>query len=247
MKKIKGLRWWIVALVAIATVINYIDRNALGIMWPGIVEDLGLDDGSAKNAYATISTFFLIAYAASKSLSGRLFDIIGTKLGFVFSIVVWSVSAALHALAQGALSFSIVRATLGIGEAGNWPGATKSNAEWFPIHERALAQGIFNSGASLGAIISAPLIAIAYDWVGWKVTFVLIGSLGLLWLIPWLWLNRTTPDKHPFLSQEERDYILEGQVGEETDPDDHGLSWSQILQYRESWAILISRFLLDPI
>ncbi|MEO0470965.1 MAG: MFS transporter, partial [Bacteroidota bacterium] len=246
MKKIKGLRWYIVGLVALATVINYIDRNALGIMWPEIAKDIGLEASSAKNAYATISTFFLIAYAFSKGLSGRLFDVIGTRLGFVFSIVVWSVSAALHSLAQGALSFSIFRATLGIGEAGNWPGATKANAEWFPVQERALAQGIFNSGASIGAIISAPLIAIVYTWIGWKMTFLLVGGLGLLWIIPWLWLNRNTPDKHPMITEAERDFILEGTKGKDTE-EAPGLSWSEMLKYKQSWAVLISRFLLDPI
>ena len=249
--KLKGLRWWIVSLVAIATVINYIDRNALGIMWPEIWKDIGLTESSAKQVYAGISTFFLIAYAISKGLSGRLFDIIGTRMGFVFSIVIWSLSAAAHALAKGAVSFSIVRVLLGIGEAGNWPGATKANAEWFPVKERALAQGIFNSGASIGAIISAPLIAIIFSWIGWKMTFVLIGLLGLLWLIPWLLINRGHPKVHPFLSEEEREYILtgaepnDGLVDHETE--ERGLSWGELLRYKESWAVLISRFALDPI
>jgi MFS transporter, ACS family, hexuronate transporter len=249
--KIKGLRWWIVGLVSLATVINYIDRNALGIMWPAIWKDIGLEEETAKNAYAGISTVFLIAYAVSKGLSGRLFDIIGTRLGFVFSIVVWSVSAALHGLAKGVLGFSIFRGLLAIGEAGNWPGATKANAEWFPVRERALAQGIFNSGASIGAIISAPIIAIVFGWIGWKMTFIAIGALGLLWIIPWLLINRADPDKHPFLTEEERDYILGGQA---TSPangpvkqEEKGLSWGQLLRYRQSWAVLISRFMLDPI
>ena len=248
--KLKGLRWWILSLIALATVINYIDRNALGIMWPEIWKDIGLEEGEAKNAYAAISTFFLIAYAISKGLSGRLFDIIGTRLGFVISIVVWSVSAALHGLAKSATSFIIFRSLLGLGEAGNWPGATKSNAEWFPVKERALAQGIFNSGASIGAIISAPLIAIVFTWIGWKMTFIAMGSLGLLWLIPWLILNRGTPETHPFLTEEEREYILKGdapkdsQVSEE---DDRCLSYGELFKYRESWAVMLSRFAIDPI
>ena len=249
-RKIKGLRWWIVALVAIATVINYIDRNALGIMWPEIWKDIGLEEGQAKNAYAMISTFFLITYAISKGLSGRLFDIIGTRLGFVLSIVVWSISACLHALAKGAVGFSIFRALLGMGEAGNWPGATKANAEWFPVKERALAQGIFNSGASVGAIVSAPIIALVFLWVGWKMTFVLLGGLGLLWLVPWLYLNRGTPDKHPMITAEEREYILRGSAAdaEATEGEsEQGLGWGQLLKYKESWAVLVSRFLLDPI
>lgn len=248
--KIKGLRWWIVTLVAFATVINYIDRNALGIMWPEIWKDIGLGEGEAKHAYATISTFFLIAYAISKGLSGRLFDIIGTRLGFVVSIVVWSISAALHGLAKGVISFSIFRSLLGLGEAGNWPGATKANAEWFPVKERALAQGVFNSGASIGAIISAPLIAIVFTWIGWQMTFVLLGSLGLIWLIPWLLLNRGTPENHPFLSEEEREYILKGATpdqAEVSEADDRCLSYGELFGYKQSWAVMLSRFAIDPI
>ncbi|MCB0535102.1 MAG: MFS transporter [Lewinellaceae bacterium] len=248
--KINGLRWWIVGLVGFATVINYIDRNALGIMWPEIWKDIGLGEGEAKNAYAAISTFFLIAYAISKGLSGRLFDLIGTRIGFVVSIVVWSVSAALHGFAKNVVSFSIFRAMLGLGEAGNWPGATKANAEWFPIKERALAQGIFNSGASIGAIVSAPLIAVVFTWLGWKMTFIVLGSLGLLWLIPWLLLNRGTPETHPFLSEEERKYILEGAVIENAatpEAEDRRLGYGELVRYKQSWAVMLSRFLIDPI
>ncbi|MFT6125501.1 MAG: ACS family hexuronate transporter-like MFS transporter, partial [Shewanella sp.] len=180
--KLKHLRWLVVSLVALATVINYIDRSALAIMWPGIAEDLGLD----KSDYANIITVFMISYAIGQSLFGKIFDAIGTRLGFLLSIVVWSVSIALHAVAASVTSFAIFRAMLGLGEAGNWPGATKANAEWFPIKERALAQGIFNAGASLGSIIAPPLIAFLYAFLGWQATFIVIGSLGILWILPWL-------------------------------------------------------------
>ena len=247
--KIKGLRWYVVGLVGLATVVNYIDRNALGILWPQISLDLGFTEEESKNVYATISVFFLTAYAISKGLSGRLFDIIGTRIGFVVSIVVWSGSAILHAFASGGMSMSIFRAMLGAGEAGNWPGATKANAEWFPVRERALAQGIFNSGASIGAIISAPLIAIIFTWIGWKGTFILIGLLGLLWVIPWLYFHRGNPDVSPLITDEERDYILKGSIAENgtADNDEKGLNWGQLLVYKETWAIIICRFLLDPI
>ena len=247
--KIKGLRWYVVGLVGLATVVNYIDRNALGILWPQISLDLGFTEEESKNVYATISVFFLTAYAISKGLSGRLFDIIGTRIGFVVSIVVWSGSAILHAFASGGMSMSIFRAMLGAGEAGNWPGATKANAEWFPVRERALAQGIFNSGASSGAIISAPLIAIIFTWIGWKGTFILIGLLGLLWVIPWLYFHRGNPDVSPLITDEERGYILKGSIAENgtADNDEKGLNWGQLLVYKETWAIIICRFLLDPI
>ena len=247
---IKGLRWWIVSLIALATVINYIDRNAFGIMWPEIWKSIGIAESQQKNVYATITAVFMVAYAASKGLSGRVFDVIGTRLGFVIAIVVWSISAALHGLARGVLSFSIFRGLLGIGEAGNWPGATKSNAEWFPVRERALAQGVFNTGASIGAIVSAPLIAILFGVLGWKLTFVVLGSLGLLWLIPWLLLNRGNPKNHPFITQEERDYILGAQAEEKkgaSEESEQGMGWKELLSYRQSWGMMLARFTIDPV
>lgn len=244
MKKVKGLRWWIVSLVAIATIINYIDRNALAIMWPAIEKDVGL----SKDDYALIGIMFTIAYAISQSLSGKLYDRVGTRLGFVISIVVWSFSVGLLSISRSLASFSFFRFMLGLGEAGNWPGATKSNAEWFPIKERAFAQGIFNSGASIGAIVSAPLIALAYINFGWQFTFVLLGILGILWILPWLYINKALPENHPWLTEEEKDYILKGQ--EELHLSDKGKripGWGELMTYRESWSVLMSRFFLDPI
>lgn len=242
--KVKGLRWWIVGLVALATVINYLDRQALGILWPEIAKDIGLGEDS-KVVYGQIAFFFTIAYAVSKGVSGRLFDIIGTRLGFIASIVVWSAAAMLHALATTAASFTFFRVLLGLGEAGNWPGATKANAEWFPSKDRALAQGIFNSGASMGAIISAPLIAVMFSWFGWKGTFIVIGAIGFLWIIPWMFLNKDIPKMNVLLTEDERDYIL-------SDPkvkgdDSPGLGWGGVIKLKQSWAVLISRFFLDPI
>ena len=192
--KTKNLRWYIVTLVAIATVINYIDRGALGFLWPEISKDLGL----SKTDYAIIVNVFTFAYAFGQSLFGRIFDWIGTRLGFVLAIGVWSLATMLHAVARGLTSFVIFRAVLGVSEAGNWPGATKANAEWFPIKERALAQGIFNSGAAIGGIISAPIVAFLFVYLeSWQATFITIGALGLLWLIPWLIVYKSGPDKHP--------------------------------------------------
>lgn len=242
----KGLRWVIISLIAIATVINYIDRNALAVMWPSISEELGMDDYD----YALLITFFMVGYAIGQSLFGKIFDMIGTRLGFVLAIIVWSVSIMLHSLARSVGSFGIARFGLGIGEAGNWPGATKSNAEWFPIKERALAQGIFNSGASLGAVISAPAIALLYIQFGWRGTFIAVGLLGFVWLIPWLLIYKAPPDRHPWLSAEEREYILSGQKFEEQGDDgaeQAAPGWLEMLQYRQSWSVIASRFFLDPV
>lgn len=240
------LRWIVVSLVAIATVINYIDRNALAIMWPAISEDLGMD----QSDYALIVSFFMVGYAIGHSLFGKIFDMIGTRLGFVLAIVVWSISIMLHAAARGVLSLGLVRAMLGVSEAGNWPGATKSNAEWFPIKERALAQGIFNSGASVGAIVSAPVIALLYLQFGWQGTFIVVGLLGFLWLVPWLFVYKAPPERHPWLTDEERDYILSGQKAEELSEEDSEQAapgWGEMLRYRQSWAVISSRFFLDPV
>lgn len=244
--KLKGLRWLILSMVAIATVINYVDRNALAVMWPGISEDLGL----TKEDYAMILSFFMISYAIGQSLFGKIFDSVGTRMGFVLCISVWSVSVALHAVARTAMSFSIFRFTMGFGEAGNWPGATKSNAEWFPVKERALAQGIFNSGASIGAVVSAPLVAYLYLLMGWQATFVVIAGAGLLWIIPWVFLYKAPPKTHPWLSDEEREYILTGQkkvVNNAVVEHECAPSWLEMLKYRQAWAVIMSRFFLDPV
>ncbi len=191
--KFKGLRWLMVSLVALATVINYIDRNALAVMWPEISKELGLD----KNDYALILSFFMVGYAIGQSLFGKIFDAIGTRLGFVVAITVWSISVALHGAASNAVAFCMARFGLAVGEAGNWPGATKANAEWFPVSERALAQGIFNAGASVGAVVSAPLIALLYLALGWQATFVVIGVVGFLWVVPWVIVYKSGPDTTP--------------------------------------------------
>ncbi|MEQ8555038.1 MAG: MFS transporter [Cyclobacteriaceae bacterium] len=241
--KMKGLRWWIIGLVCLATIINYIDRSALAIMWPDISNDLGMD----KNDYALILNVFLVAYAVGQSLSGKMFDKIGTRFGFIVSITVWGIATALHAFARGVLSFSVFRVLLGLGEAGNWPGAVKSNAEWFPVKERALAQGIFNSGAAMGSIVAPPVIAIVWLAIGWKMTFVLLGLLGLLWVIPWFIINKAVPSKHPWISEDEKKHILAGIEEKDEDAKKPGLSMSAIVSHKESWAVLVSRFFIEPI
>ncbi|WP_086933360.1 MFS transporter [Agarilytica rhodophyticola] len=244
--KVKNLRWFILSLVALATVINYIDRNALGVMWPEISKDLGMD----KDDYATIIFSFTLAYAIGQSAFGKIFDAIGTRLGFVLSIVIWSVSIALHAVAKTLTAFALFRFTMGFGEAGNWPGATKANAEWFPASERAFAQGVFNSGAAVGAIVSIPLTAFLFGIFGWKATFVVIAAFGLVWIIPWVILYKGAPASHPWLTDEEREYILSGQkkqADEVIDDDGFAPGWFEMLTYKKSWSVILSRFFLDPV
>ncbi len=242
--KVKGLRWWIIGLIALATIINYIDRSALAIMWPSISEDLGMTHAD----YAILLNVFMIAYAVGQSITGKLFDKIGTRLGFVWCIAIWNIASGLHAVSRGVLSFGLFRAILGVSEAGNWPGAAKSNAEWFPIKERAIAQGIFNAGASIGSVIAPPLIAILWVAFGWKVTFLIIGATGLVWIIPWMIFNKNIPSKHPWITDEEKAYIVKGQH-ENENAGDGGKSFSlkEILSFKASWAVLISRLFLEPI
>nr|WP_319267129.1 MFS transporter [uncultured Draconibacterium sp.] len=249
--KIKGFRWWIIGLIFLATVINYIDRSALSIMWGGadisgsIAQSLGL----TKNDYALISNVFMVAYALGQLFSGKIFDKVGTRIGYVLSIGIWGLSSFMHSMARGVLSLSILRTTLGISEAGNWPGAVKSNAEWFPIKERAIAQGLFNAGASIGSVIAPLIIGFLFVAYGWRTTFMVVGSFGLLWIIPWLIINKTSLKKHPWVTEHERQYILAGQSKADQKADDttKGLSLKQILSHKESWSIVVGRFFLEPI
>ena len=206
--KIRGLRWWIITLIFIATVINYIDRTAFALLWPEMGKDLGMDNSD----YALMLNIFMITYAASKFLSGRLYDKIGTRIGFVLSIFVWSLAAAFHALAKGIVSLSIVRGLLGFGEAGLWPGAVKSNGEWFPVKQRALAQGIFNAGASIGNVVAPIVIVYLYAQFGWKSTYIILGGLGLIWVIPWLIINKSKPETHDWITDAERDLLLNDRI-----------------------------------
>ena len=244
--KLKGLRWWVITLIFIATVINYIDRTAFALLWPEMGKDLGMDNSD----YALMLNIFMLTYAVSKFLSGRLYDKIGTRIGFVLSIAVWSAAAAFHAVARGVATLSIARGLLGLGEAGLWPGAVKSNGEWFPVKERAIAQGIFNSGASIGNVIAPFVIVFLYARFGWKTTYIILGAVGLLWVIPWLFLNKSTPEKHPWVTQEERDLILADRIDKnevENETKAKSLSVSQILSYKQSWGVLMCRFFIEPI
>ncbi|WP_416307496.1 MFS transporter [Neptunicella sp. SCSIO 80796] len=254
--KLTGLRWWVIALIALATVINYIDRQALSVLWPDIVEKLFPDESALerKQIYANISIVFVFAYAFGQAIFGKIFDWVGTRIGFVLSIGVWSLATILHAFAQGVLSFSFFRAILGVAEAGNWPGAAKGNAEWFPTKERALAQGIFNSGAAIGGIIAIPLIAFLTVYFSWQMIFVVIGLVGLLWLIPWIILVKAPPGSHPWITEHEREYILTGQRTSdstdddlESDSDEYCPSTAELLARKQSWGVIIASAAIDPI
>lgn len=234
-----GLRWWIVGLVFLGTLINFIDRLTIAVLAPVITTQLGL----TNLQFASINTWFLAAYTASQGVSGKLYDRIGTRRGFTFSITLWSVAAMAHAFARGLASLSCFRFLLGIGEAGNWPGAAKAIAEWFPVRQRALGMGIFNCGVAAGSILAPPLIVWLQLRYGWQVTFLATGALGFGWLVLWL-LFYETPERHRAITREE--YAL---IKEERPPEasTHSIRWVQLLRYRQVWAIVLSRFLTDPV
>lgn len=250
--KIKHLRWWVIGLIALATVINYIDRQSLNVLWPQISAELYPDktEDERKAIYAFISVIFVFAYAFGQAIFGRIFDRVGTRMGFVFAIGLWSVATAMHAFAKGLITFSLFRGVLGVAEAGNWPGAAKGNAEWFPSVERALAQGLFNSGAAIGGIVSIPLIAYLSIHLSWQSIFLLVGAVGLLWLVPWLLIVRAPPGSHPFITDEERNFILQGQAdqpGDESETEVYTPSTAELLKRRESWGVIIASAAIDPI
>ncbi len=239
MTSIPGLRWYIIGLVFLATLINFIDRLTVSVLAPIIVKDLQL----SNQQFAQIAIWFLCAYAASQALSGRLYDRIGVKRGFSVSIIVWSAAAMAHATARTATGLSIFRFLLGLGEAGNWPGAAKVTAEWFPPSQRALAMAIFNSGAALGSVIAPPLIVFLQSRYGWQTTFLVTGSLGFVWLGLWLWIYQP-PLEHRWITPGERQLLVDRASADDRAP---ASSYRTLLRLRPTWAIVLARLLTDPV
>jgi ACS family hexuronate transporter-like MFS transporter len=241
------MKWIIIGLVFLATLINYIDRLTISVLAPVITKDLGL----TNLEFGSIATWFLLAYTVSQALSGRLYDRIGTRLGFTVSIAVWSLAAMATATARSLFSLSFFRFILGAGEAGNWPGAAKAVAEWFPVKERAFGMAIFNSGAALGAVIAPPLIVFLQLRYGWQSTFLVTGTLGLLWLPLWLSVYRGAPGEdqppHPPLAGKrtlECPSPARGRGWREAPGE--GVAWRDLLDHRQTWAIVLARFIVDP-
>ncbi len=229
-------RWTIVALVFAATTINYIDRQVIGILAPTLQNEIGW----TEIEYGRIISAFTAAYAIGLLLVGRVMDLIGTKRGYAGALTGWSFAAMGHALAGSAFGFGTARFFLGIFEAGNFPAAVKTVAEWFPKKERAFATGLFNAGSNVGAII-APLAVpwIALTW-GWQEAFIFTGLIGLLWLIFWFrFYDKPEDSKH--LSREELAYI-------QSDPPDTQIKipWLRLIRYRGTWAFAMGKLLSDP-
>lgn len=241
--KIGNYRWTICSLVFFATTINYLDRQVISLLKPILEKEFSWTESD----YSNIVIAFQLAYALGMLGVGRIIDKIGTKLGYALSLFLWSIASILHAFATSTFSFGVYRAFLGVTEAGNFPAAIKTVAEWFPKKERALATGIFNSGTNVGAII-APIVVpwIAVKW-GWEMAFIITGAVGLIWLIFWF-LMYDVPSKHKQLSKEEFDYIHSDDE-EPTEEEAAGpkISWTKLLTYKQTWAFITGKFLTDGV
>lgn len=231
-----SVRWWIVALLFLATVINYVDRQTLSILSATLRTELGLTDRDYSNAVSA----FLFSYLIMYTVSGRLIDRFGVRLGVTVCIVWWSIASMLTGLARGPLSLAVCRALLGIGEPGIFPAGVKVCGEWFPGKMRALATGIFSSGSAIGAIIAAPLVAWLTSQFGWRMAFIIPGALGLLWLPFWLKFYRH-PSQHPAVTRED---LATLELDQAPAPP---ARWRDVLRKRPLWGLIASRLFSDPV
>jgi ACS family hexuronate transporter-like MFS transporter len=238
--KNRNIRWFMLSLVFLATTINYLDRQVMGLLKPVLEKEFSWDEKDYSYIVMAFTTTYAIGYLAM----GRLIDRVGTKIGYAVSLIVWSLASIGHGFVKSTIGFIIARSTLGISEAGNFPAAIKSVAEWFPKKERALATGIFNSGATVGAILAPLLVPFILRHYGWRETFVWIGALGLLWIVLW-WRFYKIPEKTKKLSQEELEYIKSDQDGKTRVQSKVPLS--ELLKYKVTWSFAVGKILTDPI
>lgn len=255
-EKLGKYRWTICALLFFATTVNYLDRQVLSLLKPALEVEFNWSDTD----YANILMVFQLVYAISMLFAGRIIDWLGTKAGYAWALIVWSVGAVLHALAKGTGGFMVARAVLGFGESGNFPAAIKTTAEWFPKRERALATGIFNSGANVGAILAPLTVPWLAKHIGWQGAFVIVGGFGFLWLVFWFWLY-AAPAKQKRLGKAEFDYIhsdadeqaAEAKAAEAKAAASDGpktpwyVQWGKLLAYRQTWSFAFGKFMTDGI
>jgi ACS family hexuronate transporter-like MFS transporter len=239
--KTGNYRWFIVFLLFTATTINYIDRQIFGLLKPELEKIFNW----TETDYSRIVMAFTACYAFGLLFYGRIIDKIGTRLGYIISVTVWSIAAMLHAATRSTAGFAMVRGLLGIGESGNYPGGVKTTAEWFPEKERAFAIGILDSGATIGACLGPILVPFLLAKFGWQSAFLITGSLGFLWLICWL-IFYQTPAKHKRLSKSEFEYI-NSDAPEAKEDEGKTMSWLQLLKLKQTWAFIAGKFFSDPI
>jgi len=230
-------RWRVCAMLLAATTINYVDRQVLGVLAPFLQQQIGWNEVE----YGYIVTAFQAAYAIGLLCAGAVIDRFGTRIGYAIAIGIWSLAAMSHALAAGVVGFALARFALGLGEAGNFPAAIKTVAEWFPRRERALAVGIFNSGSNIGAIVAPLLVPVVAATLGWQAAFLFTGLLSGLWLVVWLSWYRA-PEQQPRLGAAELALI-------HSDPPEPQVRvpWRRLLRHRQAWAFVAAKFITDPI
>ncbi len=239
-------RWTICGLVFFATTVNYLDRAVISLLKPYIATAFHWDKIAEIENYSNIEIAFKVAYAFGMLGAGRIIDKLGTKIGYALSTLLWSIAAMAHALATGTMGFSVARVFLGVFEAGNFPAAIKATAEWFPKKERAFATGIFNSGSNIGAIIAPASVPWMAEHWGWQSAFIITGAIGFIWLILWF-IFYEIPSKQKRLSQSEFEYIHSDKDEQVTEKSTQKVSWGKLLQYKQTWAFAIGKFLTDPI
>jgi len=233
-----NLRWIICTLLFIATTINYVDRQTVSVLNKEVLEKaIGWND----IGYSWVIFAFQVAYAVMFTVSGRLLDRFGVRVGMIWAVVIWSLASIGHAFARSTFGFALARFSLGIGEAANFPASVKAVAEWFPKRQRAFANGVFNSGTNVGVMLTFATIWLSQKF-GWQAAFVVTGGLGFLWLGLWIRLYRA-PTEHPNLSAEERALILSDNepAARTTVP------WMALLRYRQTWAFFLPKMLTDPV
>ena len=237
----KNFRWIIVSLLFLATTINYLDRQIIGLLKPILEKELNWSESD----FAFIVSAFTAAYAAGLLGFGWLIDRIGTKAGYSISVAFWSLMGMLHAATRTVFGFSLARIGLGLGEAGNFPAGMKAVSEWFPKRERALAAGIFNSGTSVGVVLALLITPWILVTLGWKQVFIITGAMGFVWLAFWLWLY-DVPAKKKSLSKEERDLIAEGACKTSASKN-KPVKWFRLFIFPQTWAFIFGKLLIDPI
>jgi len=240
LKKIHGLRWYIVAMLAMASELNYLDRQALSVLAQTIQDELGF----TTIEYSYITSAFLMSYTVMYLVSGRLVDWLGTRKSFSIFVSGWSFSTMLHFFAHTPFQFASCRFLLGATEPANFPAGVKAVSEWFPLRERALAVGLFNAGTAVGAGLAAPVVSLIALTLGWRWAFIITGGLGLIWVVIWRRFYHL-PKDHPRLSTAERTHILDGQSADA--PPEPMMPWAQILRSRKTWACVAARMLTDPV
>lgn len=236
---IRGLRWWMIGLVMLGSIINYLTRSTLAVAAPTLLQDLHI----GAREYSWIVGAFQGAIML-QPICGYVLDVLGLKRGFAIFAIIWSLVSMAHGLAHNWQTLAVLRGVLGLAEGSANPAGMKATSEWFPASERGLAGGVYNIGASVGSMLAPPLVVWAILSYNWQTAFVITGSIGLVWVALWLWLYQS-PEKHAALSDTEREYISSGQE-KFLQSDGTRPSVIHILKQRNFWGIALPRFLADP-